>query len=284
MKFSIFPIMYFSINTIINIYIYKNINIHLEKKNILIIGDSHIEKALDPNKFYSAHNIAQSAEPYILTYWKLKKILEYYVPDTLLIGFSHHNISKFNDYKFSNKIWSTEMFKRSYIIEDFKSINKKIPIDYYEYYKFLWKKISFYPHDNHIHFLGSYKINNLTNINNWNSAINRHFYYNNNELNISNISKDYLDSLLIISKKYNILPILIGSPVHENYFNNIPDNLKIEFNALKNSYEDIIIIDNIQLFYPDSLFLNTDHLNSYGSSLFTEKIISELKHNKNEKN
>ena len=102
--FCIIPILYFSLNIIINIYIYSHSYIELKHKNILIIGDSHTEKSLNPIFFHSAQNISQTAEPYILTFWKIKKIIKSYKPDTLIIGFSPHNISAFNDQKFSNEI------------------------------------------------------------------------------------------------------------------------------------------------------------------------------------
>ena len=99
----------------------------------------------------------------------------------------------------------------------------------------------------------------------------------------------FLAVWLVNSRLYPMTESLMPLLIHKNqprwkYYLSCHFVAVSSWLILKNSYEDIIIIDNIQLFYPDSLFLNTDHLNSYGSSLFTEKIISELKHNKNEKN
>jgi hypothetical protein len=71
--FMIFPVLYMSINMLINSYIYNNEEVKLKKKNILIIGDSHPRRSLNPKYFKSAQNIAQPGESLVLTYWKLKK-------------------------------------------------------------------------------------------------------------------------------------------------------------------------------------------------------------------
>ena len=83
----------------------------------------------------NAINVCQSAENYIITFWKLKKIITKVEPEKVIIGFSPHNISNFNDLKFNNEKWRLEMFKRSFL-EEFRSINK-IKIDFKQYYIFL---------------------------------------------------------------------------------------------------------------------------------------------------
>ena len=107
----------------------------------MIVGDSHAAHALNPDLFISALNLSQGAEPYIITYWKLKATLDDVDPDTLIIGFNHYNISGVNDLKFFDDRLSSKMFERSYLIEDFGSIRNLIKIDYLQYYIFVC-----YPH------------------------------------------------------------------------------------------------------------------------------------------
>ena len=134
----------FSINCSINYLIIKKSDIPVKKSKILIIGDSHPSRAVNPEILENAINVCQSAEPYIITFWKLKKIITQVQPEKVIIGFSPHNISNFNDLKFNNERWRLEMFKRSYLIEEFKLTNK-ITIDFKQYYIFLFKQLFLFP-------------------------------------------------------------------------------------------------------------------------------------------
>jgi hypothetical protein len=85
--------IFFCANISINTYIFSHTNVGLDNKRILILGDSHPEGSLITGLFGSAQNISQTSEPYVVTYWKLRKILDTYKPDTLIVGFAPHNIS-----------------------------------------------------------------------------------------------------------------------------------------------------------------------------------------------
>lgn len=69
-----------------------------EGKNILVLGDSHTQCAINPTVFPQALNLSESADTYFYSYVKLKKILEHNKQiDTLIIGYSHNNIAKAQD-------------------------------------------------------------------------------------------------------------------------------------------------------------------------------------------
>ena len=104
-NFIFFLIVFFLINNLINIIFIKNQKLPLTNTSILIVGDSHTKKSLNPYYLKNSSNISQYAEPYVLTLWKLKKIFETYIPDTIVIGFSPHNISQFNDFKSTRSYW-----------------------------------------------------------------------------------------------------------------------------------------------------------------------------------
>src|ERR1700748_2567174 len=73
------------------------INLHLinkkppviPKKHILIIGDSHTNRAINPKLLSSSYNISLRGQPYCVSYWTLKKVIKYYGCDTVIISFSH---------------------------------------------------------------------------------------------------------------------------------------------------------------------------------------------------
>jgi hypothetical protein len=268
----------FIFNIGVNYLIIKNSDIKLNTSEILIIGDSHPMRSVNPSLFKNAQNICQSAEPYVITYWKLKAVINEIKPDTVLIGFAPHNISDFNDLKFSDKKWSHEMFERSYLIQDFRSL-PDISIDYNSYYTFLFKKFCLFPRMNHNYYIGGYTSSNKSNISNVNSTIKRHFCFNDKPSNVSQTSIIYLDSIINLCISNNIIPILINTPVHSTYKTKIPDNIQKQFiiEMKKWGNKGIKIINNNSTLCPDTYFFNSDHLNSFGSSYFTPILIQLIR-------
>jgi hypothetical protein len=276
--FSIVLITYFGLNVFINFLIYSNQDVVLEGKRVLIVGDSHTLKGLDPTIFESAQNISQSAEPYILTYWKLKEILNLNKPDTLIVTFGHHNISEYNDFTLSDKHWASTMFIRSYSIENLEELENRIKVDWYNYYKTIWKQLAFYPKLNHRNFVGNYTNTKGSNLSNKNKVIGRHYFYNKKQVGVSDVAVSYLDSIINICNNNEIALILVGVPVHQSYSNKIPNNFIKGYSAIKSKLEDkqLKIIDKTMEVYPDSCFLDVDHLNSHGANRFTKEIIEAM--------
>lgn len=280
--FFLILLLYFGVNAMINYSIYSLKPVSLADKNMLIAGDSHIQQGLNPNLFNSANNISLSADPYVLIYWKLKKIVESYTPDTLIVGFAPHNIAAFNDAKFTMNLeghWAAELYRRTYPVEHFNEIDSIVPIDYLAYYKILWKQICFYPKINHENYIGYYYSSPLT----WAPAesqktINDHYFSKGKEQGLSNVSMNYLDSIVNLCHTKHITLILVSSPVHKNYYSHIPLRVLNAYDSLKTHYKNkTIIIDRTKEYYPDSLHLDTDHLNERGSDRFTKEVIEDLK-------
>ena len=276
--FSFILVFYLGLNTGLNFIIINNSKMPIREADILIAGDSHTQKALNPSQFNSAINISQTAEPYVLTFWKLKYIFQHFKPDVLLLGFGHHNISAFNDMKFWNKKWSSEMFRRSYLIHNFNSI-KTVKIDYQEYYKICFRQMCLYPHNKHYNFIGGYSNNDKSDLSDCDSAINRHYFYQKKLLGVSETAIDYLDLILKLCKENEVVPILIGSPVHDEYYKLIPTSIKERYNYEKARLRDqrVNVLDFTHNRYEDTHYLNSDHLNEKGASQFTDKIIRSLK-------
>lgn len=276
--FSILPIAYFGINVLVNRYIYLNEKVGLKKSSILIIGDSHPNCSLNPDLFNDAQNISQGGEPYVLTYWKLRKILKEIEPDTIIIGFSVHNFSKFNDLKFSDKRWAGNLFTRSYTFESFSELDDRVEVNYSQLYRTIWKETGFYPKQNQVNFIGKPSKRNTSHIGDWEKVIHHHYYDKDKILGVSEVAEAYLDSIIGVCEERNMIPILINSPVHESYYNKIPEVNLSMFDKMKAKYDakGIKIIDKSQSEFPDSLYLNADHLNFDGATLFTREILSEL--------
>ena len=253
-----------------------------QKKNILIVGDSGLGSSLNDDRMKSAKNICQNSEPYYLTFLKIKFLIsKNYTPDTLIIGFGNHNISNYNDYKLKDKFWKNRLFNSYYPF--FREIIKikNLKIDYLRLFSVYVRNMCIIPKKNHhSNFIG--KFNGLKGHQEKNDSqkiIDKIYYYK--DYGVSELCISYLDSIIDISLKNNITPILVSAPVSESYYKLIPKLIKDRYYLIKKKYLDlgIKIIDYSILGYDDKYFFNADHLNIKGALKFTEEVKNKLSQN-----
>ena len=182
---------------------------------------------------------------------------------------------------FWNPIWSTEMFRRYYLINKFTTL-QQIKVDYKQFYMVFLRYMAAFPHIDHFKFIGEYSNENTSDITNAKKVINRHYFYQDQPLGVSEITISYLDSIIILCNQYDVIPILIGSPVHSKYLNLIPTELKDRYQAEKERLEEsnILVLDLTAENYEDASFLDTDHLNESGAIIFTSQVKNMIE-NKN---
>ena len=268
---------YFAASYFFNHYQISNIELPFSDTSVLIIGDSYFERALNPKLFANAQNISQSAEPLFVSYWKLKSISQKIKIDTLLLSFSHHSISGYNDNKMIDKTWAYEMFRRVFPIVDLS----EIPVDYDTkvYYNVYFRNMFLYPKINYLSFIGAYEPSKGSNIAHIDEAIKRHFYKGDTIHGISEVSVHYLDSILYVCEKKNIVPVFVSTPVTKQYFSQIPSTFINSFKTVKDKLnkKGFLILDYSQKPYEDVYFKNGDHLNQKGATEFTLEIIQKLK-------
>lgn len=265
-------LMYFT-----NLLIIKKKSIGWKNCEVLIAGDSHTQKALNPKLFLSAVNISQVSEPYYITYWKLKKYLSQHKVDTVLLGFSYHNLSAFNDGKFSDKVWGSEMLKRIYSLETV-SLNHDVEINKYELFKVRFRNMCLYPKLNPFYFKGGYSNTTYSNISDSIKASKRHFFISAGEENISKIASEYLDSIVFFCIKKKVQLIAVTTPMNYSYLNKVPFKFIQAYQSEKQELEKrgVVVLDFGHQKYPDNFYFNSDHLNKIGSEKFTEQILDVL--------
>ncbi len=244
---------------------------------MLIVGDSHFQRGIDPSLFGSAENIAQLGEPYIISYWKLKKLQSSLKLDTVIIGFAPHNISSFNDEKFSDPEWSSEMFQRSFLIGDYKD-TKGMVVDKIGLAKVVLMQMFLLPRKKHIYYIGKFAGTPQKKKMNPKDAASRHFYNKNEILKSSETSIAFLEKMVTLLKSRNITPILVCTPVHSSYLQLIPPSFRQTFTDQKEKFKQsgIKVLDYSELTLPDSLFMDADHLNMEGSRRFTQQLITDI--------
>lgn len=274
---------YFLGNYLLNSFL---ISLYPPKINFttLIMGDSHVMTGLDPSKFINARNISQSGEPYVSTYFKLRKLVESNHFDTLILGFAPHNLSQFNDTKFNLGNGSDEAFLKMYPIT---SINdyRLLEINPYSYLRVIVKNMMLFPRKNHKYYLGNFIGKNVLLKNSKykpQATINRHYYHSNKQYGVSRLCLNYLDSIIHLCSKYKIRPILVNMPLHQSYQRLIPKNITDGFIHEANLLEKvgITIVDLSNYPLPDSCFADYDHLNFRGAEVISKKLIRNFKTSK----
>jgi hypothetical protein len=206
--------------------------------SVLIMGDSHTMTSINDNIIHSSRNISQEAEPYPVTFFKLREIVKHNTIDTLILGCSFQNISHFNDFKFKDKFWSDEIFERIYSITSMGDFSN-LEINRESYFCALIKNMILIPKKNHHSYLGRFrniKKSLASSVQFPDSVIKRHFYYKDTKPSISNQCINYLDSIVSLSKVKNIKLILVNTPLHQEYTRLIPKNI---YNSYYNLMRDL---------------------------------------------
>jgi hypothetical protein len=280
LTFLFFPTLFLGINFLLNSWFISSQSGLSVKSSVIIAGDSHLQTSVDPAMFHSANNISLPAEPAIATFLKLKFLFNQHTPDTLILGFSQHTISGFNDLKFKDLRWANEMFRRYYAVMNLDVISEL------EYDERIWQQTRFrylclYPHKNHFNFLGKFDRNNLNGKINFKGAIDRHFYSNGKLCGISQSSINAVDSIVKLCHEKKIFVVLVASPVHSSYFNAIPQIINDQFELEKTRYREkgIMVLDFSGSNYDDTLIMDADHLNGKGATIFTKDLITKLSEN-----
>ncbi len=94
---------------------------------------------------------------------------------------------------------------------------------------------------------------------------------------MSVLALNFLDSIVRQCDSKGIKLIMVSSPVHKKYRNNIPDVIMKKYKELINKYRtNHLVFDKTKDNYPDSLYLNSDHLNEYGAKKFSMELTEFL--------
>lgn len=245
----------------------------IAKTTYLIAGDSRSQRSVDPSILGSGRNISQTAEPYYITYHKLQKIYNSWTPDTLILSFSTAGISEFNDYKLSDPQWNHEMARRYYPFMQLLDYSKKIDVDYKTIAQVWFKQTAYMPRSHHFNYMVEYENSPRQDVSNWEESAHRHFYRDGRQLGHSQISIDYLDSIIRMHQRQGVPVVLVNPPVYAKYRAMTPTPLLQKYQELVQKYENkVLIFDQSQIDYPDSMFIDADHLNQPGAERFTTEL------------
>ena len=230
----------------------------------IILGDSHAATDIHP-QILNASNFAHTAEPLLATSKKLEWITKKLHPDTILLVLSPNNFAGYNDFKFSNKQWSSEMAKRYYPLfpESFwTQYTDPLTAQVNSYRQQLLPKLSGRPA-----FIGKFKPKPIQEKrNDIQKTLNRHF--NPKYPAISESSKLAIETIKNTCERERIAFLVVIAPLLPEYKSAIPNQVQQVFNAITAKLD--VISLNIEL--PDSNYYNADHLNLNGAKTFTKTL------------
>ena len=271
----------------------KDENFKLPKHiNTLLAGDSHALCSFDDEKILLSKNIAFSGEHFMFTYVKLRKIISANPSiRNVVLSIGTHNFSINEDDKLFNDATNNRLFARYFMLLNDQEImecqsnsmnwrinylkkNYGIPFQLKLEMKLLLKAIT----NSQINFddfpfIETISRNNISKVEKPEITIQNH-YYNNKKLSEPVVlNKKYLKLIAKYLNDSNKNLILINTPVHFIYKQQIPKNMILEqihtIYQLKQEYKNVKYYDYSSLKLPTNYFKDNDHLNLAGAEKFS---------------
>lgn len=255
-------------------------------QNVLILGDSHTEYAIDDSIWKNSVNLSHSADSYIYSYMKIKRMKQENPQiDTLLLAFSNHNLlSEYDERWLLNALHIKSKF-RIYAdlmsFNDFKFFLRSKPLAVFkgilEMPKYSIKLL--FKGDIKQRDLGKFQYSNRNKLK---ESIKR-FKNNPNKraLEYSKFEKENFFNIIDFCENNDIEILLISTPIHGVYLND--EKKKKEFELLYSFYEanlyNVPFLDYSFFNLSDSDFQDMNHLNHEGAKKFTEQLVLDIKTN-----
>lgn len=259
---------------LVNFIVKSNASFNINKdKTTLILGHSHSACSLNDSIVTNSINLSGSGESYFYNYQKAKKLLsDNKHIKTAFIEFTNNQVDSVMD----DWIWSYE--KMSYFLpfyspfmerDEFELLFKNNSTDLISSYSVATRKNLFRiikSDYNYIDELGGYDATKLSKIDEMieNNRV-EPIISSSHTLSEKNIL--YLRKMVDLFKENNIDVFLIRSPQHPIY----PDtsNESIFKNVLNNQFNDVPFLDFDAMNFPNSHYLDPQHLNFEGAKDFS---------------
>lgn len=269
-------------------YRYKSNNIHINKsKNVLIMGDSHTQSALNDSIIENSVNISQPSEHFLYSYNVLRLLLNNNRQiKKIVLGVSFHSFGIAYD-GFVKDVDKTQfMFPKYYPILNNESL-RDVSLIHFNDIKGIYDnimKINFNSSINEFSFVGKYYKSNKSNLNDSsiNKALQRHYYDSlGRQQKYSVLQLKYLKKIVALSSERNIQLILINTPIHKTYYNQIPvkfvDNYYSIIREIGNDKVRFIDLHSYKL--EERCYGDGDHLNFYGAIEISSLVNKMIKNN-----
>lgn len=257
-------------------YTHKNFNFKInENKNILLVGDSHPEYAINDSILKNVFNLAHSGSAYFYDYLKVREIISKNTHiDTVIIGYSYSNLEEKRDAWFSGKD-KIKYKLRSY----FFLFNNE---DYFSLLKSNYKDVLINTPQTIVHnlkmkkkgykYLGGYKSFNGSKLNEAKEII--ALEKPSPILTISQYQSKYLVEIYNYCDKKNITLILINTPIHPMLETILEPHKEKYFSFASENLPKALLINHSNFKLPENCFRDLSHLNSKGAKIYSDFLYS----------
>lgn len=258
---------------------------------ILFMGDSHVQRGIDPSKFEAAFNYSSNGESYLQTYFKLKKALEEGVPmlEWVMLPLDGHSLSSFRtDRVVDEAYWSKFIPMFSLAREDNSwSWLRKGLVGRFASFTGKSESLLDFARGNigadRTELINGFAPGNgsIANQKDWKSKTKKRSdaYFNGQTL-IDPILIDYLLKTYNMCSNRGIRVAFIRYPVSKEFKEHraYPSISKLESELKKAGLESRInALDYETIFSNEELyFLDGDHLNSEGASRLSQQIAKDI--------
>jgi hypothetical protein len=255
------------------------------KISSIVIGDSHTQKAINEIYWPEAINLSQSSECFPYTYIKLKTLFKNNPTiKTVFLGCGYNSFSSYyNEFIFGK--YSAEVSSRYFFIMPFSMKMQYLDYNRIQLGQYIRKIIENGISNLHVapsgySFLGCYETYS-TNVKLTNRTIKKrtdtHYYTNNVPDDFSDLNILYFHKIIDLCLKHKIRIIILDTPMHKFYTDQVPVKFKKKFDYVMTSSKlQVINFKNLRL--PDSCFLpDGDHVTNDGARLSTLFLVDYLK-------
>lgn len=274
--FSFTVVLTFFTFFLIKKYLFKTNNVLIQER--LIMGDSHALNGIKSD-IIKYQNISTPGEPIIMTYLKLKTLIEKkYKVSKIVLSLGPHSFSSFQDIKFEDQRWSIQLLSQLKYLDISEKTKRLLSVNKTdEIFNEIREGINLTKRDFFPFTVVKEKINNdFMNSN----ELNEHAQYRTSihfpmgELTpFSIIQKAYLDSIIEISNKQNIEIRIVAVPVSQEYLMLTPN--KFIDSIINYNFNNSSIENYLELYQDFFYFKDSDHLNESGAIKFSEFMLKK---------
>ena len=235
---------------------------------LIVLGDSHAATNIKPS-LLGASNYGHTAEPLLATAQKIEWITTNLQPDTVLLVLSPNNFAGYNDHKFSDKQWSSEMAKRYFSLfpwEFWAHYNDAPTALGHHFRKQLLPNVSGKPA-----FLGKYTPKPVREEKgDLELVIARHF--NPAYATVSEASVKALQEIVTTCRSNGITLLIVKAPLLPTYAQRVPNEVHQTFNQALSMTQVIELSNSLS----QAHFFNADHLNKDGAEIYSSALKKAL--------
>jgi hypothetical protein len=251
---------------------------------VLFIGDSHLEQAIDDNLLKNSINLGASSESFYYSYYKLKSILD--KPNaikTVYLNIGYHSLSNY----YNRFIYGDESVAISSNYFFLLPIKEQAKLIYHNRNKLasltktvIKQGVAIIKDPTTANFHGCF--NNTfsetkANIANMNDRLDYQFYKQTKTLyRHSTTNETALHDIITLCNNKNIELIALSTPIHKYFYNKIPPFFKNKFKeTVQKTNLKLIDLSHIQL-QEDDYLPDGDHVSKKGAgktTLFLKNLI-----------